>query len=85
MFFFLLKKEIFLFFIKKQKNPWDEFTFASAAKNASIAGPNKVLGNLDNMKWLLENGCPWDEETFEEAAKHKNPEVLKWVETNLKN
>jgi hypothetical protein len=34
----------------KKKFPWNSCTFRCAAKN----------GNLENMIFLLENGCPWD-------------------------
>ena len=27
------------------------------------------FGNLENMKWLKENGCPWDTWTFSQAEK----------------
>ena len=36
-------------------------------------------GNLDNMKWLKEQGCPWDESTFDYAAKNGNLENMKWL------
>ncbi len=39
-------------------------------------------GNLENMKWLLENGCTWDEKTFSEAAYNGNLENMKWLREN---
>ena len=47
-------------------------TFAYAALN----------GNLENMKWLKENGCYWDEWTFMYAAKNGNLENMKWLKEN---
>ena len=46
--------------------------FTRAAKN----------GNLENMKWLKENGCPWNLWTFEYAALNGNLENMKWLKEN---
>jgi len=48
------------------------YTFAEMAKN----------GNLENMKWLKENGCSWNELTFFNAAKNGNLENMKWLKEN---
>ena len=52
--------------------PFTKFTYQIAAR----------LGNLDNMKWLLENKCPWDEYTFASAASIGNLENMKWLLAN---
>jgi hypothetical protein len=39
-------------------------------------------GNLENMKWLLENKFPYDEYVFQRAAENGNLENMKWL---LKN
>ena len=49
-----------------------ENTFANAAKN----------GNLENMKWLKENGCPWKKDIFANATKNGNLENMKWLKEN---
>ena len=36
-------------------------------------------GNLENMKWLKEQGCPWDSYTFKYAARNGNLENMKWL------
>lgn len=41
-----------------------------------------TYGNLDIMKWLLENNCPWNEYTFRFAVKHGNLENIKWLYDN---
>jgi len=53
--------------IKNTKN-----TFEMAASN----------GNLENMKWLKENGCPWNVLIFAEAALNGNLENMKWLKEN---
>ena len=53
--------------IKNTKN-----TFMNAALN----------GNIENMKWLKENGCEWDERTFANAALNGNIENMKWLKEN---
>lgn len=39
-------------------------------------------GNIDNMKWLLENGCVFSANTFGEAAKNGNLDNMKWLFEN---
>lgn len=57
----------------KQHMEWTRIKqFTSAAKN----------GNLENMKWLKENGCPWDANTFASAAKNGNLDNMKWLKEN---
>src|SRR5271170_4027678 len=41
-----------------------------------------LKGNLDNMKWLKENGCPWGLWTFAKAAEFGNLENMKWLKEN---
>ena len=36
-------------------------------------------GNLENMKWLKEQGCPWDTWTFNYAVKNGNLDNMKWL------
>jgi hypothetical protein len=45
------------------------FNITDASKN----------GNLENMKWLKEQGCPWNDYTFEYAATNGNLENMKWL------
>ena len=56
----------------RARAPYDVWTFVDAAKN----------GNLENMKWLLENKFPYDELTFSYAAKNGNLENMKWLLEN---
>ena len=39
-------------------------------------------GNLDIMKWFIENGCPFDAFTFTAAAKNGNLDNMKWLLEN---
>ncbi len=39
-------------------------------------------GNLENMKWLKENGCPWNKWTFISAVENGNQENIKWLKEN---
>ena len=48
-------------------------------KDINVAAQN---GNLDNMKWLLENGCPWGKFTFYTATKNGNLDNMKWLLEN---
>jgi hypothetical protein len=52
------------------------------SKTMFIAAEN---GNIDNMKWLLDNGFILNEYTFILAAKNGNLENIKWLQDNLKN
>ena len=44
--------------VKTKQIPWTGNTFAYAAKQ----------GSLENIKWLITNGCPWGINTFDAAA-----------------
>lgn len=44
-------------------------TFANMTKN----------GDLENMKWLKDQGCPWDEYTFVYAVENGDLECLQWL------
>jgi uncharacterized protein YabN with tetrapyrrole methylase and pyrophosphatase domain len=48
--------------------PWDEKTYANAAKN----------GHLEVLKYAQENGCPWDKKYCMNNAKNK--EMIDWLE-----
>ncbi len=39
-------------------------------------------GNLDNMKWLKENGCPLNKENIYVAALYGNLDNIKWLLQN---
>jgi hypothetical protein len=39
-------------------------------------------GNLDNMKWLLENNFEHDSKTFANAAENGNLDNMKWLLEN---
>lgn len=36
-------------------------------------------GNLENTRWLKEQGCPWSSKVFELAALNGNLENMKWL------
>jgi hypothetical protein len=55
-----------------RRTPYDEWLFVYAASN----------GNLENMKWLLENNFPYNEMTFSYAALNGNLENMKWLLEN---
>jgi len=57
---------------RRSRTPYDKWTFAYAAKN----------GNIENMKWLLENKFPYDECTFKYAVENINLENIKWLLEN---
>ena len=40
-----------------------------------------IFENLENMKWLKENGCPWGEQSFFTCGE-KNLYVKKWLKEN---
>jgi len=63
------RHEIFKWLVE-QKFRWDEGLPISAA----------LIGNLDVLKWLREEGCPWDDERVVlTAVKHSQFEVLRWA------
>lgn len=39
-------------------------------------------GNLNNMKWLKENGYQWNRWVFSEAAKNGNLQIMIWLKEN---
>src|SRR5258706_16296097 len=43
---------------------------------------NAKYGNLDNLKWLLDNHFPFDEWTFAYAVERNNLDTLKWLLNN---
>ena len=47
----------------------DKYLMACAAQS----------GNLDNMKWLKQEGCPWDADTFSGAIENGNLDNMKWL------
>ena len=49
-----------------------DFAFSTAAHQ----------GSLENMKWMLKNGCPWDDDTFTYAAQHGNLKNMMWLLDN---
>jgi len=55
-----------------RRTPYDGWVFSNAAEN----------GNLENMKWLLENKFPYNIWTFAYAAKNGNIENIKWLLEN---
>ena len=40
-------------------------------------------GNLDNMKWLKENGCEFDYDTFSSAVENGNLDNIKWLKMDV--
>ena len=41
-----------------------------------------AIPNLENIKWLRENGCIWNECTFEHAIENDDLEIIKWFRDN---
>ena len=54
---------------KEKIRIWNSETFEYAA----------LHGNLDNMKWLFENGCPWIDDTCLAASNNKHLDLLDWM------
>jgi len=57
-------------YLNKQYEFTDD-TFQYAAEN----------GNLDNMKWLKDQGCCWGINTFSYASKNGNLDNMKWLKS----
>ncbi len=57
---------------RKEGCPWDEETFAFAARS----------GRLEILQWLRSNGCPWSERTCAYAAQNGHLDILKWAREN---
>jgi len=64
-----------VFKIARMKQKYEKktvYTFKDAIKN----------GDLENAKWLKENGCKWYDDIFSEAAYSGNLEIMKWLKEN---
>jgi hypothetical protein len=39
-------------------------------------------GDVDALRWVVENGCPWDKKTRDYAAMNNQEATLRWAIEN---